>query len=60
MAKVKEYRVQVTVFCTVLAESEEDAGEQADNDLCGMEYGGTKITGVGNIDDVGLASKCGW
>jgi len=60
MAKEKEYRVQATVFCTVLAESEEDAGEQVDSDLCGMSCGATEITGVGNIDDVGLKSKCGW
>ena len=60
MAKEKEYRVEVTVFCTVMAESEEDAGEQADQDLCGMSCGATKITGVGNIDDVGLKSKAGW
>lgn len=60
MAKEKEYRVQATVFCTVLAESEEDAEQVADHDLCGMRYGDTEITGVGNIDDVGLKSKCGW
>jgi len=60
MAKEREYRVQATVFCTVIAESEEYAEQQADQDLCGMECGGTVITGVGNIDDVGLKSKCGW
>jgi hypothetical protein len=56
---MKEYRVEVAVYATVRAESEDEARDIAESDLDGVVCGDTIVTGTMAVE-CAPAKGCKW